>query len=180
MSAVSPVTAICAATATPCQPPTIAMTVISEYQKTPSPRRLMAPKKMPMARRAPQRLAATHMRRSRLALRGDGGAALMDILLGKGPHDGFEVADDRFGREAGHRGAGGMSHGRAYRGIRAQGGSAFDEPTLVTRSDTNAVLPVANELARGGFGVSDDGDARRHRLEYDIAEGFGKAREDKE
>src|SRR6201991_5387971 len=103
ISAVRPVMAIWTATARPRHPPTTAMTLISAYQKTPSPRRLMAPKKMPMARRAPQRLAATHMRRSRLALRGDGGAALMDILLGKGPHDGLELVDDRLGREAADR-----------------------------------------------------------------------------
>ena len=121
MSAVRPVTAICSATATPRQPPTTAITVISEYQNTPSPRRLMAPKKMPMARRAPQRLAATHMRRSRFSLRGDGGAAFMDVFLGEGLHDRFEVRDDRFGGQPRDRRACRGSHRHGPRSIRRRG-----------------------------------------------------------
>src|ERR1700754_362408 len=180
ISAVRPVMAIWTATARPRHPPTTAMTLISAYQKTPSPRRLMAPKKMPMARRAPQRLAATHMRRSRLALRGDGGATFMDALLGEGLHDRFEFGDDRFGRETGDRRASGGPYGGTYGVVGRQGGGTFDQAAFIAGGDANAVLPVANDFARGGFGVGDHGDARAQRFEHHVAEGFGEAGEDEE
>src|SRR5512142_3556577 len=169
--------AICTATATPRQPPTRAITLISAYQNTPSPSRLIAPKKMPMARRAPQRLAATHMRRSRLALRRDGGATFMDVLLGERLHDRFEFGDDRFGREIGDRRTRGGTHGGEHCRVGPQGGGAFDKTAFVAGGDADAVLSVADELARGRLVVGDDGYARCHRLEHHVAEGLGEAGE---
>src|SRR6185312_13791721 len=108
---------MCAAAAMPRWPPSTASAIISAYQNTPSPSRLIMPKNRPTTRRAPQWLAITQTRRSS-AKRGPGrnsdvggdGGVFMQVLLGHLAQQGFEITNYRVRRKPGHAGVGGTAH----------------------------------------------------------------------
>src|SRR5215813_4972899 len=104
------------------------------------------PKKTPTARRVPQRLAATHMRRS-MAKRGpagssgvcSGGMVFMRILLGQFTQQVFELVDHCVGRKVGDARMRGATHVADQAGVGGKHHGGIDEMALVAGLDAIAV-----------------------------------------
>src|SRR5215469_11350613 len=126
---------MCEAAYTPCRPPRTASASINAYHATPSPNRLIVPKTCPTARRAPQRLAATHRRWSNP---GSSNRPIMSPLHGKTQQLRFEIGDDRVRRQRGDADTGVLAQRGAQYRIHAERIGGADEAACVVLTQAHA------------------------------------------